>query len=303
MMGVPLRILVIGSEGFIGKHSVRHLLAAGREVHGADLFEQPSFNYPYRKLSRLSPEWDELLQQKRFEAVLNAAGSGNVPYSMTHPVIDFEANSLDTIRILDGIRKHQPECRYLHLSSAAVYGNPVRLPIQENDELKPLSPYGWHKVVAEKLCQEYTQVFGLRTAVVRPFSVYGSGLKKQMFWDLYQRTREADHVTLFGTGQESRDYIHVADLALALDRVISDAPMEGECYNLASGEETTIADVIKPYFRAIGYQGTYDFNGVVRPGDPLNWKADISRIGGLGHVNALTLDQGMDELGRWLKEL
>src|ERR1017187_1769973 len=143
--------------------------------------------YHYYKVSRLSPEFEELMQQIKFNICINAAGTGNVPYSMTHPVSDFEANSLDTIRSLDGIRRYQPGCKYLHISSAAVYGNQQKLPIGEDDKLHPLSPYGWHKVVAEQICKEFTQIYKVNTAIVRPFSVFGIGLKKQLIWDLLQK--------------------------------------------------------------------------------------------------------------------
>lgn len=296
-----MKILILGSEGFIGKHAVAYLTKAGHLVFGADLFEQPSQHYTYFKISRLSPELDDLFLAKTYDAVINAAGSANVPYSMAHPLLDFEANSLDTIRLLDTIRKNQPACKYIHLSSAAVYGNPVRLPIGETDILHPLSPYGWHKLVSEQLCREYTQVYQLRTAILRPFSVYGAGLKKQLFWDLYQKTKHADTIELFGTGNESRDYIHVNDVVRALDHIIQFAPMESEAYNLASGIETSIADVVSIYFNKLGYNLPYRFNGAIRPGDPLNWRADISMITRLGFSVETKLEDGLQGVADWMK--
>ncbi len=296
-----MNILILGSEGFIGRHGVAYLRHSGHQVFGADLFEQPSQSYTYFKISRLSPELDDLFTTQLYDVVINTAGSANVPYSMTHPLLDFEANSLDTIRILDAIRKYQPECKYIHLSSAAVYGNPVKLPICESDELLPLSPYGWHKLVSEQLCREYTHVYKLKTAILRPFSVYGAGLKKQLFWDLYQRTKQAGNLELFGTGNESRDYIHVSDVVRAWEHITRFAPMQAETYNLASGTETTIAKVVDIYFKKLGYTGTYGFNGEVRPGDPLNWKADISKMTALGFAVEKSLGNGLQEVADWIK--
>lgn len=297
-----MRTLVLGSEGFIGGHVVACFQEWGHEVYGADLFEQPTRSYAYTKISRLSPEVDELLSRQKFDWIINAAGSGHVPYSMTHPVIDFEANSLDTIRILDGIRKHQPDVRYIHLSSAAVYGNPQHLPITEEAQILPLSPYGWHKAIAELLCMEYASVFELKITIVRPFSVYGPGLRKQMFWDLYQRSKSADGLQLFGTGKESRDYIFIRDLVRALEFILMNDAMNASVYNLASGHETTIGDVVDIYFRKLGFKGTYIFNGEVRSGDPLNWQADITRISQLGFTVETNLEQGLTELVDWIKK-
>lgn len=299
-----MKLLILGSEGFIGRHCVEFYLDAGATVAGADLYEQPGSSYTYYKISRLSPELDEVLAKGPFDAVINAAGSGNVPYSMTHPLIDFEANCLDAVRVLETIRRFSPSSRYIHLSSAAVYGNPVSLPVAEEQALQPLSPYGYHKLIAEQLCKEYTALFNLSTAIVRPFSVYGPGLQKQMFWDIYKKTQaDAGTISLFGTGKESRDYIYVKDLVMALDCILQKGEMKGEIYNLASGTETTIAEAVKVYFAALNMPPRYQFNGVVRPGDPLNWCADITNLTKLGFAATTSLEQGLANTAAWLKTL
>jgi dTDP-glucose 4,6-dehydratase/UDP-glucose 4-epimerase len=299
-----MKILIIGSEGFIGSHFVNFFLNKEYTLTGLDLFEQPSREYRYIKVSRLSPEFDEIFQQHSFDAVINAAGSGNVPYSMSHPLSDFEANCLDTIRVLDVIRKHQPECKYIHLSSAAVYGNPKQLPIREEDPTLPMSPYGWHKLISERLCQEYTSVYNLRTAVIRPFSVYGMGLKKQLFWDLHQKSRgNKNKIELFGTGKESRDFIHVEDMVSAVDLIIRNGKLQGECYNIASGNECTIEAAVSVFFQATGRDTGFYFNGKVREGDPLNWRADISKLTELGFKPATDLATGLQGVVKWMKSL
>ena len=299
-----MKILVLGSEGFIGSQCVSHFVATGDTVYGVDLFEQPSQGYLYTKVSRLSPELEELFTKYQFEVVINASGSGNVPYSMTHPVIDFEANSLDTIRVLDAIRKYQPACRYIHISSAAVYGNPRQLPIHEDDASSPLSPYGWHKLISEQLCKEYSSLYSLRLAVIRPFSVYGKGLKKQLFWDLFTKiTRSSGRIELHGTGKESRDFIHVQDMVRAIALIIEKGRMQGEVYNVASGEEITIQQAVQYFIETLKSPVNYTFNGQVRAGDPLNWRADISTLQSLGFTTAYTLKAGLAEVSLWMQEL
>jgi nucleoside-diphosphate-sugar epimerase len=299
-----LRILILGSEGFIGSHFVEYFLAHNHVVSGIDLFEQPTRRYLYTKVSRLSPELDELFEKNTFDAVINAAGSGNVPYSMSHPVIDFEANSLDTIRVVESIRKHQKVCKYIHISSAAVYGNPIRLPVKEDDATAPLSPYGWHKLIAEHICREYSTVYNLPIAIVRPFSVYGTGLKKQLFWDLFQKIKNCNgNVELHGTGKESRDFIHVKDLVKAVALILEKGSLTGEVYNLASGEETTIANVVKMFVSTLKEPPICSFNGVVRSGDPLNWCADMSKLQELHFVPDYKINDGMQEISTWLQSL
>ena len=224
--------------------------------------------------------------------------------SITDPFSDFGSNSLDTIRVLETIRLHAPGCRYLHISSAAVYGNPATLPVKESDPLHPLSPYGWHKLIAEKLCVEYSSVFNLRTAAVRPFSVYGPGLRKQLFWDLYQKSLvHSGTVELWGTGNESRDFIFIEDLVKIFDLIIEKGNMKGEVYNAGTGTETSIETIANLFYQSLGVSLVPGFNGKLRQGDPLNWRADINRIQELGFIPAISTTEGMKKLTSWMKGL
>ena len=298
-----MKILILGSEGFIGNHLVRHFLYKNDLVWGCDLFETPASSYSYRKISRLSPELDELFALESFDTCINAAGSGNVNYSMTHPFSDFEANSLDTMRVLDCIRRLQPACRYIHISSAAVYGNPEKLPVQEDDRKRPLSPYGWHKLISENICSEYSTIYGLKTVAIRPFSVYGPGLRKQLFWDIYRKTvgLNGKEIELWGTGRESRDFIYIDDLVRCIALLIEKAPMDGEVYNIASGEEVTIAEIAALFCKSVNPSLAIQFNQKVREGDPLNWRADISKIALLGYRQSIDIQTGVNKLAEWIR--
>ena len=297
-------ILIAGSEGFIGHHLVNRFTKAGYEVFGCDLFETALHgDYSYYKVTRLSPEWEEIFGNHPFDFCINASGSGNVPYSMTHPVADFEANALDTIRILDAIRRLNKNCRYLHISSAAVYGNPKSLPVREDAVLQPLSPYGYHKLIAEELCREYYKVFGIHTAIVRPFSVYGDGLRKQLLWDVCSKLKKSSQVQLFGTGKESRDFLHVSDLASLLQLLVERSPFESEVYNAASGVESSLCTVAALFEKCFGTEKKITFSGESRAGDPINWKADISRISNLGFKPEITIEDGVPAYVRWFQSI
>jgi UDP-glucose 4-epimerase len=295
-------ILILGSEGFIGNHLVQHFLQQQYKVHGCDLFETAQHNvYAYTKVSRLSPEWEEIFSTQQFDYCINAAGSGNVPYSMTHPLSDFESNTLDSMRVLDAIRKLNKNCRYLHISSAAVYGNPQKLPIHEEDKKNPLSPYGWNKLMAEQVCREYQVVYGIATVVIRPFSVYGKGLRKQLLWDICSKLNKADVTQLFGTGNESRDFIHVKDLTILVQQIIEKAAFACNIFNASSGEETTIKQVAAIFEECYQGRKKISFSGEVRQGDPLNWRADVSAIKALGFNSSVPLKQGIDDYIKWFK--
>jgi len=299
-----MKILILGSEGFIGSHCVSHFLESNHNVFGVDLFEQPSMQYTYRKVSRLSFEIENIISENDFDLIINASGSGNVGLSMNHPLIDFESNCLDLIKVLDAIRKFKPQTKFIHLSSAAVYGNPKELPIKETDELKPLSAYGWHKLISENLCTEYVQLYGLNISILRPFSVYGKGLKKQIFWDVYKKLSENNiSLELMGTGKESRDFIYIDDLVNVIELVALNSPMIGDVYNVASGNETTIEKAIHIFIKNLDFKTVLSFNNQVRKGDPLNWCADISKLRSIGFGSPILIEEGLADLSTWFKNL
>jgi UDP-glucose 4-epimerase len=301
-----LTILIFGSEGFIGSHCINIFKNKGYEVTGADIYEQPSRNYNYRKVTHLSPNFEELFTELKFDVVINAAGSGNVPYSVTHPAADFEANCIDVFKILDCLRRNQPTAKYIHLSSAAVYGNPVNLPITEDSRMSPLSPYGWHKYLSEKICKEFATLYHMQIGILRLFSVYGPGLKKQFFWDLHNKIRKINKgevIELFGTGNESRDYIHVEDVVRAIEIIADRGELDGTAYNVASGKETSIKHAANSFFRLYGSASDFRFNGHIREGDPLNWRADINRISKLGFTVNIDVEDGLKGVVSWLQSV
>lgn len=299
-----MRILIFGSEGFIGRHCVNFFLQNGWAVSGCDLVDYPSADYEYTKISRLQPLFAGLFEQHQYDACINASGNGSVPVSISNPISDFEANCADVIQILDLLRTKNNKCKYLHISSAAIYGNPQQLPVTEQSQAKPLSPYGWHKYMAEMLCQQYHALYNLPIVIVRPFSVYGPGLHKQLFWDLYQKYRQNPaELNLWGTGNETRDFIHIFDLVSAFNLILQNAAMQAEVYNVASGEEITIAAAVDLFFNGMDSRPLVKFNNLERAGDPTKWRADIGKLQSLGYQSKQTFANGITETLKWLKNL
>ena len=184
-----------------------------------------------------------------------------------------------------------------------VYGTPLQFPVREEDDIAPISPYGWHKRQSELLCNEYANLYGLKTCSMRVFSAYGPGLKKQLFWDLYQKTREGNSIELLGTGDESRDYIFVEDLVRASETIAINAKLQGEVINVATGIETTIRNAAKTFIKTLSWDGRISFSGIKRMGDPENWCADISKIKEMGYSSEFSLDAGLKAYCRWLQDL
>ena len=295
-----MKVMIIGAAGFIGCH-LAEFLTGTVELFTADVV---SMDYPNHVVTAQdSPDFGAIFADIRPDICINCAGAANVGLSFQDPANDFDLNVVLVHRLLEAIRVHSPDTRFINLSSAAVYGNPQTVPIVEDSPFAPISPYGCHKMAAESLCREYAVCFGLKTQALRVFSVFGPGLRKQLFWDIFQKSRKADQIICPGTGDETRDFIYIADMARAIGACMSSAPFDGGVINVANGEGVTIRRAVASLLSGLEWKGELLFNGVVRDGDPLYWTADISRLRKIGYTSAHSFESGIGGLTEWLKTL
>lgn len=305
----PQTVLITGASGFLGTYMGDACAAAGHRLIGVDLRAplRPQIWHRFITASCETTPLGDILQKENVQVIYHLAGGASVPASVENPLADFAALLPGTMALVEAMLKRKPDTRLVLFSSAAVYGNPESLPITEDTPLKPISPYGIHKVVVETLLQYYARAFGLRMAAMRIFSAFGPGLRKQLIWDVSQRAlaaaaRGEKQITLFGTGAETRDFIHATDIARAAMLVAARSEAKAfEIFNVASGCETRIADVARELVKGLGLDIEVKFDGKVRAGDPVNWRADISRLVKLGFRNSITVEQGLAEVGAWVK--
>ena len=296
-----MKIIVLGSEGFIGSHAVQHFRKAGHPVTAADIVLKQEKDYLL--INPELPDFSRIFSGSSFDICINATGAANVQLSFSHPGMDYMLNVTNVYSILDSIRQYCPKCRFINFSSAAVYGNPSTLPIGESAPLNPVSPYGYHKLYSEQVCREFYELFKVPTISLRIFSAYGEGLKKQLFWDVHKKISEANGtIELFGTGNETRDFIYVKDIMYALEAVIENAPFDGTVVNLASGTESSIKEVVGIFVDTLKYPIEVRFTGNNKIGDPLHWRADIGLLRSFGFQTRHSLTEGINNYCKWLRE-
>jgi len=296
-----MKVLIVGSEGFIGSHLFK-FFSSKRTVHTCDFVDIRGRDN-YFQVSPSDPNYLDIIKSNKYDLIINCSGSANVSKSLQHPIFDFEANVNVVARILSAVLLSNVKSRFLNISSAAVYGNPENLPIytETAEDSIPISPYGVHKRITEVLLENYYKSFNIPTCSLRLFSAYGNGQRKLLLWDLFKKFSEGNSIELFGTGNESRDYIHIDDICQQLELVLENANFKGEAYNIANGEEVFVKDVAGLFSNCFQNK-KFEFNGLVREGDPLNWKADISVMKDWGYKQTVPIEIGVNRYIQWAQE-
>lgn len=301
-----MKTLISGNLGFIGSFLEKKYREAGWDVYGWDREGVTSNGKFWFQADMLNPLDAQMVIDKIMpDLILHCAGSADVSKSLQDPLADLQGNYITTENILFAIKKRMKEkCRFILFSSAAVYGNPLSLPMNETQSLNPLSPYALHKRAAEEVCEFVHRNYLIDVKVLRIFSVYGPGLKKQIFWDMHNKVKQTGKLQLLGSGEESRDYIYIDDLVEAVSLIADAASFDEIYFNVANGEECTIKKAATVFAAKVGLcESDISFIGTRREGDPVNWRADISRLKKLGYSKSVSFSQGMDNYIEWLKSM
>ena len=296
-------VLITGSNGFIGRAISLRMQKENYTVYEWSREGLFLNNSKIQSFVIEKPEdAEKVLLIVKPDIVMHCAGSADVNYSVQHPYEDLSSNYITTHNILFAMKKTGVTSRFVLFSSAAVYGNPVKLPMSEEKPIHPLSPYALHKRAAEEVCHYMNKNYHMDVKILRLFSVYGPGLKKQIFWDMYHKVKESGRLNLMGSGEESRDYIYIDDLVEAAILVALD---EGRdiIYNIANGEETTIYKAAMTFAKYMKIpQELVTFSGRRREGDPINWCADITKLKMLGYKRKYSFEDGVEKYVDWLDE-
>ncbi len=274
-----MRIFITGCSGFVGGSLGRFATAGGHDVLGLSRSRQVPPGWTGRHVCADVSQADltPFLSDFRPDAVFHAAGSASVGTSVAEPMDDFRAAVGSWVNLLDAVRRSGLSPIVAFPSSAAVYGNPAVLPVDEGAATAPISPYGFHKAACELLAREYSQCFAARVLVVRVFSLFGPAQRRLLLWELYsQAAGTAAEIRLAGTGQETRDYLHVDDFS-RLTLALLSAGLPGTV-NVASGSECSVLSLCDCIQKHLGTGKPVRCGDRSRPGDPVRWRADTSAL-------------------------
>jgi len=306
--------LVTGGAGFIGSHTAEELVRRGEKVRVLD-------NFSTGKQENLSPfqSFIELVEGdireletcrralRGVDFVFHLAALTSVPGSISDPLLNHEININGTANLLLASSEAKVK-RLVFASSAAVYGDSRALPLREGTEGAPLSPYALSKLVGEKYCQLFYQLFGLETVCLRYFNVFGP---RQDPFSAYASViplfintiLSEERPQIFGDGEQSRDFVFVAD-AVEANLGAIEAPDEalGGVFNIGSGERTTINSLVSEICELTGVSVRPIYTDP-RPGDITHSFADIGnarRV--LGFEPLVGFRQGLKKTAGWYME-
>jgi UDP-glucose 4-epimerase len=306
-----MKVWISGANGFVGRYLVRELANAGHTVYGIGHGAMAEFEKQRLGLQTwLNGEIDAanlslLASQSGLPStVFHLAGGSSVGLSIVQPLEDFLRTVSSTARLLEWLRVAAPDCRLIVASSAAVYGARHAGPIPENAAPTPMSPYGEHKLMMEQLCRSYGITFGLRSTVVRLFSVYGPHLRKQLLWDICSRLQQGEQtLVLGGTGAETRDWTDVRDVVRLL-AVIAKLSQQETCrvINGGSGRSTSVGEIATMLVRNWNHDIAVRYSGAVRAGDPFSLVADNATLRQLPFDWRISVEQGIVDYVKWFKE-
>jgi UDP-glucose 4-epimerase len=293
------RVLVTGGCGFVGSHLVRRLVQMGSRVTslGGNPNEAQQLDgarYIFGDISR------DTLQAVGFvpDTIFHLAGGASVAVSVADPPADFLTTVFSSVLLLDFLRTYWSQSQLVYVSSAAIYGEAEHKKASHDLSCLPISPYGVHKKQVESLLLDHARMYQTRSVIVRPFSVYGPGLRKQLLWDAMQKASRSCF-EFFGSGHELRDWIYISDLVNCLLQVAEHANVDVPVYNAGTCRAVSVRDVLAELFRAAGIDREPAFLGMRKEGDPDRLVADDSAEGLLGPLFLTPLSEGLLAYVNW----
>ena len=293
-------VLVTGATGFVGPYLVQALAEKNARVNilSMGMDEIPSSlcaeNLDIVIGDVTKPETlDGITEGVDF--VFHLAAISNVDYAVKNPVKTYDVNVRGTLNLLEEVRKN-PVQKFVYISSSHVYGVPQYIPIDEKHPLAPREPYSASKAAAENIVTAYSSAYGINTAIVRPFNIYGPGQDKSFLIPSIIKQASGNDVIKVGNVEPTRDFTYITDV---VDGFLIIAESGSGVYNIGSGIEVKVGDIVRKIVDIINpdieIRSVVDrqrSGGVEIP----RMCAGVSRLKGVGWEPKVGLDEGLKRI-------
>ena len=304
-----MKAFVTGGAGFIGSHLVERLLADGKEVIAIDDLSTGDSNALKKHMEKKGFAFHQL-DVRNYErvssllegcdVVFHLAAQTSVEESVKDPLQTNSINVDGTLTMLQASVKRGVK-RFVFSSSAAVYGKPSELPLKETSPTRPISPYGASKLASEYYVKVFNHIHRLETVVLRLFNVYGPGQRMSPYAGVVLRFAEAikkgEPLTIFGDGNQIRDFIHIDDCVNALILAMEERNANGQTINIGTGRRTTIIELAQMLIWLSGKKELKPTFTAEKPGDIRESYADITKAKEiLAFEPRISLEEGLSGL-------
>lgn len=304
-----MKVMVTGGAGFIGSHIVDSLVEAGHRVSVVDdlstgRFENINPGVNFYHLGVESAGFGEAVDRERPEAVIHQAAQVDVQRSLKEPLADAEINILGAINLLEACRRFNVG-KVIYASSAAVYGNPAYLPVDEKHQVEPQSPYGASKHTVEHYLRIYSEIYGVRHTVLRYANVYGprqdaSG-EGGVVAIFVNKLLDGEAPKIFGDGEQTRDFIYVNDVAAANLAALRGG--DGAVLNASTGAGLSVNSLYHMIKKITG-SSLEPVYSPPRPGDITHsYLSNDKAAGVISWRPSFTLEEGLRETVEFYKRI
>jgi len=308
------KVVVTGGAGFIGSHLVQELLKRGYQVSILDNLSTGKFSNVEPVLISKDAEFvrgsisDLRLLRKVLSGadyVFHQAALPSVPRSIKNPRASHITNATGTLNVLLAARDSGVK-KVVFASSSSVYGDTPTLPKVEDMAPNPQSPYAVTKLAAEQYCRVFERVYGLNTACLRYFNVYGprqdpGSLYAAVIPLFINSALTGKSPVIFGDGEQTRDFTYVKDVVTA--NILAAESLATGVFNVGSGSRVTINRLAQLIIKIVGDSKIKVVHREARSGDILHSLADISLAGTFGYRPRYTLEEGLPEVVEYLRQL
>ncbi len=311
-----MRIFITGVAGFIGSALAFRCLREGHFVAGIDNFD-PYYDVSLKKKNLLKlrdfenfkffeidirdrENLEKLVNKIEADFIIHLAARPGVRSSLKDPYTYFDINIKGTLNILEVIKNKN--IKFIFGSSSSVYGNKKGKFFEEDKDIVPVSPYGFSKRAGEILCETYNKLYGIKTLILRFFTVYGPSQRPDMAIHKFtKKILKGEEIKLYGEGKTQRDYTYIDDIVEGIMNALKLKNFDFEIINLGNSNPVPLFEIIKILEKFLDKKANINLV-LLPPGDVMSTCANIEKAKEILNYNPLTpLEKGIENFLIWHK--
>ena len=234
--------------------------------------------------------------KKNFDIIIHCAGSSSVAKSIEDPKNDYQKTVGSTKALINFIKIQKKKNKLIYISNPAVYGNSIKKKL-----IKTISPYGKNKLKSEQLLIKFSKEINLELIIIRFFSLYGEGLKKQLLWDILSKIKKKVF-TFYGDGSEIRSWMHISDATSVVNLVLENSIRGVKIINAAGNNALTNKEIVNNIYKNCNIKEKPLFTGINKKGDPNKQIFSNIDLKSIGWKQSVSISEGLKKYIKWFKK-